>query len=89
MIDDSTTKKSYKDGFIVSFKITIIFAVFFTLINQNFSAKGMGYTFLISGMYSFGLGFSQGAINDYLSKKWNWIDHTNNRIWAGIIATIV
>ncbi|UAN00063.1 2TM domain-containing protein [Polaribacter litorisediminis] len=90
MIDDSTTaKKSYKDGLIISLKITLIFAVFFTLINQNFSAKAMGYTFLISGMYSFGLGFAQGVINDYLSKKWNWIDHTNTRIWAGIIATIV
>ncbi|MGK0414081.1 MAG: two-component system LytT family sensor kinase [Polaribacter sp.] len=90
MIDDNNTnKKSYKDGLILSFKITLIFAVFFTLINQNFSAKAMGYTFLISGMYSFGLGFAQGAINDYLSKKWNWIDHTNTRIWAGIIATII
>lgn len=90
MIDDSTTnKKSYKDGLILSFKITLIFTIFFTLINQDFSAKALGYTFLISGMYSFGLGFAQGAINDYLSKKWNWIDHTNARIWAGIIATIM
>ena len=90
MIDNSNnTKRTFKDGLIVSLKITLIFAVFFTLINQDFSIKSIGYTFLISGMYSFGLGFAQGVINDALSKKWNWIDHTNSRIWAGIITTIL
>lgn len=82
------TKQGIKEGVLVSLKITTIFAVFFTLINQDFSLKSIGYTFLISGMYSFGLGFAQGVINDFLSEKWSWIEHTNTRVWAGITATV-
>jgi hypothetical protein len=84
----SVFKRTYKEGLIASLKITLIFALIFTLINQDFSLKSIGYTFLISAMYSFGLGFFQGMINDYLSEKWDWIEHTNTRIWAGIISTI-
>jgi hypothetical protein len=85
----SVFKRTYKEGLIVSLKITLIFALIFTLINQNFSLKSIGYTFLISAMYSFGLGFFQGMINDYLSEKWDWIEHTNTRIWAGIVTTVL
>ena len=83
------TKRQFKEGVIVSLKITFIFALLFTLINQNFSFKAIGYTFLISAMYSFGLGFIQGIINDSLSNKWDWIEHTNTRIWAGIVTTVL
>ena len=83
------TKRQFKEGVIVSLKITLIFALLFTLINQNFSLKAIGYTLLISAMYSFGLGFAQGIINDSLSNKWDWIEHTNTRIWAGIVTTIL
>ena len=82
------TKRQFKEGVIVSLKITLIFALLFTLINQNFSFKAIGYTLLISAMYSFGLGFAQGIINDSLSNKWDWIEHTNTRIWAGIVTTV-
>ena len=83
------TKRQFKEGVIVSLKITLIFALLFTLINQNFSFKAIGYTLLISAMYSFGLGFIQGIINDSLSNKWDWIEHTNTRIWAGIVTTVL
>jgi two-component system LytT family sensor kinase len=83
------TKRQFKEGVIVSLKITFIFALLFTLINQNFSFKAIGYTLLISAMYSFGLGFAQGLINDSLSNKWDWIEHTNTRIWAGIVTTFL
>jgi two-component system LytT family sensor kinase len=85
----SVAKRKFKEGVIVSLKITLIFALLFTLINQNFSLKAIGYTLLISAMYSFGLGFTQGIINDSLSNKWNWIEHTNTRIWAGIVTTVL
>ena len=85
----SVAKRQFKDGVIVSLKITLIFALLFTLINQNFSLKAIGYTLLISAMYSFGLGLAQGIINDSLSNKWDWIEHTNTRIWAGIITTVL
>jgi hypothetical protein len=82
-------RKTFLNGVKISLKITLIFAVIFILINQNFSFKAIGYTLVISAMYSFGLGFAQGLLNDYLSKKWDWIAHTNERIWAGIIVTII
>jgi hypothetical protein len=83
------SKRNYKESFIVSVKITLIFALFFTIINQDFSIKAIGYCILISAMYSFGLGFVQGILNDFLSTKWDWVENTNTRIWAGIIATVV
>ena len=83
------TKRQFKEGVIVTLKITLIFALLFTLINQNFSFKAIGYTLLISAMYSFGLGFIQGIINDSLSNKWDWIEYTNTRIWAGIVTTVL
>jgi two-component system LytT family sensor kinase len=85
----SVAKRQFKEGVIVCLKMTLIFALLFTLINQNFSLKAIGYTLLISAMYSFGLGFIQGVINDSLSNKWDWIEHTNTRIWAGIVTTVL
>tara|TARA_B100000795_G_scaffold28827_1_gene19049 strand:- start:602 stop:1963 length:1362 start_codon:yes stop_codon:yes gene_type:complete len=87
--NSSEFKRTYKEGIILCLKITLICALIFILINQDFSLKSIGYAVLISAMYSFGLGFFQGMINDYLSKKWDWIEHTNTRIWAGIISTIL
>ena len=87
--DSGLFKQSIKEGLLVSLKITIIFAVLFVIINQNFSIKAIGYTFFISAMYSYGLGFAQGVINDVLSKKWDWVEHTNTRVWAGIISTVI
>jgi two-component system LytT family sensor kinase len=85
----SVAKRQFKEGVIDCLKMTLIFALLFTLINQNFSLKAIGYTLLISAMYSFGLGFIQGVINDSLSNKWDWIEHTNTRIWAGIVTTVL
>jgi hypothetical protein len=88
-LQKDSRKKTFLNGVLISAKITLIFALFFILINQNFSLKGIGYTLIISAMYSFGLGFSQALLNEYLSKKWDWIANTNERIWAGIIGTVI
>ena len=82
-------KRKLKEGLKVSLKMTLIFALFFALINQEFSLNSISYTFLMSAMYSFGLGFGQGIIHDYLSNRWDWIEHTNTRIWVGIITTVL
>ena len=71
------------------YKLTVVFGIFFIVINQQFSLKGMGIAFLISGMYSFSLGFGNGVINEYLNTKWDWVKETNKRVWAGIIATVI
>ena len=80
---------SIKKEVILCLKITIIFGVLFGVVFGQGSLEGVLWSFIISGMYSFGLGFGNGFINTYLSKKWDWIAQTNQRVWAGIIATIV
>lgn len=82
------TKENVREGVIITLKITLIFGVFFTIVNQNFDVKSIVFSFVVSGIYSFGLGFGQGLLNDYLSNKWSWIEHTKKRVWSGVIATI-
>ncbi|WP_282073022.1 2TM domain-containing protein [Polaribacter atrinae] len=81
--------KKIKTDFIVCTKLTVVFGVIFIVINQQFGLKGIGFTFLISGMYSFTLGLGNGIINEYLNTKWDWVKETNKRVWYGIIATVI
>lgn len=83
------TWNKLQKAFWASLKLTIIFAVVFILIFQQFTMRGIGLTFLISAMYSYGIGFGNGFLNDYLNIKWDWIKQTNQRLTAGIIATIL
>ena len=73
------SKSNYKESFIVSLKITLIFALVFTLMNQDFSIKAISYCILISAMYSFGLGFAQGILNrNYI---YSFIYNTNCSVY--------
>jgi hypothetical protein len=83
------TLKKIKNSLWASFKLTVIFAVVFILIFQQFSFKGIGYAFLTSALYSYGVGFGNGFLNDYLNTKWDWITQTNKRVTAGIICTLL
>lgn len=85
----STSYKSIKKDAWLCLKLTIVFGIFFIIINQQFTIKGAGYTFLISAMYSFTLGLGNGIINNYLNTKWNWVTETNQRVWSGVIATVI
>lgn len=78
-----------KKGFIVCFKITLIFTFIFGVLINKFSLEGLWKSFVISAMFSYGLGFGNGLINSYLSSKWDWITQTNYRVTAGIIATVL
>ena len=82
------TKENVREGVIITLKITLIFGVFFAIVNQDFDIKSIVISFVVSGIYSFGLGFGQGLLNDYLSSKWSWIENTKQRVWYGVIATI-
>lgn len=83
------TIRSLKKGLIVCLQITILFTVFFGLIFQQQSLEGLLRTFAISAMFSYGMGLGNGIINNYLSSKWDWITQTNQRVTAGIIATVL
>ena len=82
------TIKNMKKGAILCLKLTIIFGLIFGVFFGQRTLEGIAWSFLISAMYSFGLGFGNGFINNYLSLKWDWITQTNERVWAGIIGTI-
>ncbi|CAM1366982.1 Histidine kinase [Tenacibaculum soleae] len=84
----SNTFIDLKKDLLVCLKLTIVFGVIFTIINQQFTLKGATIVFLFSAMYSFILGLGNGLINNYLNTRWNWATQTNERVWAGIIATI-
>ncbi|WP_299665652.1 2TM domain-containing protein [uncultured Polaribacter sp.] len=83
------TIRSLKNAAILCLKMTILFGIIFGIIFGQRTLEGIVWSFIISGMYSFGLGFGNGFINNYLSSKWDWITQTNQRVWAGIIATIL
>lgn len=70
-------------------QITIICGVVFALIFWEMTLEGFALSLLVSGMYSFGLGFGHIFINSYLSLKWDWIKETNKRVWSGIITTVI
>ncbi|WP_271406138.1 2TM domain-containing protein [Tenacibaculum soleae] len=84
----SNTFIGLKKDLLVCLKLTIVFGVIFTIINQQFTLKGAAIVFLFSAMYSFILGLGNGIINNYLNTRWNWATQTNERVWAGVIATI-
>ncbi|MFN0729191.1 2TM domain-containing protein [Polaribacter gochangensis] len=85
---NSSTLDKIKKDVILCIKLTVVFGILFVIINQQFTIKGVGIIFLFSAMYSFGLGLGNGMINEYLNTKWSWVDQTNQRLTAGIIATI-
>lgn len=85
----TTSIKSLKSDFFKCLIVTLVFGVIFMLINKAFTFKTAGLVFLFSAMYSFILGFGNGIINNFLNKKWNWVTQTNQRVWAGVFATVV
>ncbi len=83
------TMKNIKKGIIICFQIALGFTIVFCLLYQQTTLRGIWYTFLISSMFSYGMGFGNGLLNSYLNSKWNWITQTNQRVTAGIIATVL
>lgn len=83
------TIRSLKKGFIVCLQITVFFTILFGFIFNQVTIDGILRTFTISAMFSFGMGFGNGLLNNYLSTRWDWITQTNERVTAGIIATIL
>jgi hypothetical protein len=83
------TYTEFKKGTIVSLKIALIFTFVFSLIQGRFDLETILTTFWVSSLYSFGIGFGNGVINSLLNKKWDWLEHTNLRVYFGIIATVL
>lgn len=84
-----STLEGIKKGFIDCLKITLVFTLVFSLLQGNFSPQKSTTTFLVSALYSYGIGFGNGLINDILDRRWNWLEQTNLRVYFGIFCTIL
>lgn len=62
---------------------------FFTFFSEEKTLESFGYNLLISSIYAFSLGLSNGYLNDFLNKKLSWTEQTRLRTILGIIATII
>jgi sensor histidine kinase YesM len=80
---------SIKKGFIDCLKITLVFTLVFSIIQVDFRTESLLTTFLVSALYSYGIGFGNGIVNDALDRRWDWLEQTNLRVYFGIICTIL
>ena len=83
------TFTEFNKGLVVCLKLSLIFTIVFSVIQRNFDLNNIAMTFLVSAMYSFGLGFGNGMINTILDKKWDWLEQTNLRVYFGVITTVL
>ena len=90
MKDYRSAFSDLKSGTIVCFKISMVFTVIFSaLLGDDFSIKNVLITFSLSCLYSFGLGFGNGYLNNLLDRKWDWLEQTNLRVYYGILVTVL
>ena len=83
------TFTEFNKALVVCLKISLIFTFIFSVVQRSFDLNNIAMTFLVSSMYSFGLGFGNGMINVFLDKKWDWLEQTNLRVYFGLITTIL
>ena len=83
------TFSELKKGSVLCLKISLILTFVFSILNRQFELDGILTTFIISSLYSFGLGFGNGLINNLLDKKWDWLTQTNTRVYFGIVCTVL
>ena len=62
---------------------------FFTFFSDEKTLESFGYNLVISAMYAFGLGLSNGFLNDFLNKKLSWTEQTRLRTILGIVLTVI
>lgn len=90
MKDHRDTFGNLKSGTIMCFKISMVFTIIFSaFLGADLNIKNVALTFLLSCLYSFGLGFGNGYLNVLLDKKWDWLEQTNLRVYYGILVTVL
>lgn len=90
MKDHRNTFGNLKSGTIMCFKISMVFTIIFSaFLGADLNIENVALTFLLSCLYSFGLGFGNGYLNVLLDKKWDWLEQTNLRVYYGILVTVL
>lgn len=70
----------------ITFFLGTALFVFFT--NEK-TLENYFLNILIAGLYSFTISIGNGVVNDYLNKKYSWVEDTRKRTILGIISTIL
>ena len=70
----------------ITFFIGTVIFVFFTPVKtfQNYLV-----TMVISALYSFTIAVGNGVVNDYLNKRYSWVEDTKKRTVLGVISTVI
>ena len=79
-------RKSFTNLIWVAFFISITIFIFF---NEDWSPLNALLTFAISLMYSLIIGLGNGFVNDFLTRRFSWVEQTKTRVILGIIATFL
>ena len=79
-------RKSFTNLVWVAFFISITIFIFF---NEVWSPLNALLTFAISLMYSLIIGLGNGFVNDFLTRRFSWVEQTKTRVILGIIATFL
>lgn len=70
----------------ISFFVGIfIFVVF----SREKSVESFAITMFISSLYSFTIALGNGFVNDFLSRRFSWVEETRKRVFFGIMGTIL
>ena len=88
-IRDLFSVNRLRNGVILCLKISIVLGLVFTVLSGEFTIEALLLSMAVSALYTFGLGLGLGAINAYLSTKWDWVKETNARVTAAIISTVI
>ncbi|HMU06403.1 MAG TPA: hypothetical protein PKC37_00740 [Kaistella sp.] len=70
-------RKSFTNLVWVAFFISITIFIFF---NEDWSPLNALLTFAISLMYSLIIGLGNGFVNDFLTRRFSWVDQTKTRV---------
>lgn len=84
------TFDSWKKGVKACLTIALIMTVVFSILQARvFSLVNFGMTLVICFTYSFGIGFGLGIINHFMDKRWSWLEHTDKRVYGGIVVSLL
>lgn len=70
----------------ITFFIGTVIFVFFTPVK---TFRNYLVTMVISALYSFTIAVGNGLINDYLNKRYSWVEDTKKRTILGVISTVI
>lgn len=69
--------------------ITFVVGTFlFIFFSREKSLENYIYNLLVAGLYSFTIAIGNGLVNDYLNRKYSWVDETRKRTVYGVITTV-